>query len=179
MTIDDITDKIVELTGLLLNMDINTGLIRQAYATDGQPFQAIAEDVIYVYAMAVDDAINKQIDSEYLDSTGTLVSQNLSYTRVISVQWVFYGDSYLENAEKLRLRLFNSVAQEFCELNNLKLIPNVYEIKRNNELFQGRWWKRCDFMAQFNNNYSDQIDVETIGTVEIDLNNRNIEIIEN
>lgn len=178
LTLKQIEDLFQNITTQMLGLDPtapeNQGVVRVAWPTTGAPAWKITQDRIFIRVTPVDNDYNKQVSTQYEPVDSTIVNQVISHTDVISVNWVIYGPNSYDNAKKIRSSLFLSKFKMMLSANKIYLITNVPEVMRVPELYNGQWWDRSDFSANFNQlvinkedvNYIKSVDV-TIGTPKI------------
>ena len=132
------------------NKAINQEKVRIAWATGGAPSWKITEDVTFIKITPADDPIIQQRDVVYTGDDAHNSNRIVSYTRNHLVDWTIYGPACYENADAIRNGLYQPEMKELLSDNNIALITNIPGPRRVPELFDGRWWQRCDLTAQFN-----------------------------
>lgn len=122
--------------------------IRISWPTDGAPSWKIDDNVIFLSVVDEGNAdIAQMVDSVFEDAgDGYLLTQGI--TRVLKVTMVAYGPKSYYFLSKIRLALLNGC--DTLRNANIFLVPSADSPQRAPELFQGRWWERCDLALRFN-----------------------------
>lgn len=120
--------------------------IRIGYQPEGAPGWKRTDNVGFILVTPTGDPITQQTEISYTRADEETALRSASYTRVIQVTWTFYGPSSFDDADKVRNGLFVNPAL----FDPLKLVTNVSPPFRFPELFEGQWWERSSFTAQFN-----------------------------
>jgi hypothetical protein len=164
-------------------------LVRVGWQTTGQPFENVADDICYLRAVEDDDPYNRVRDvkifaTEYDEGLyneggyggGGYVggyTQVTTYTRVWRVSWTLYGPNSFDRARMLRSALFSQSSHDLLAGSNLYFVTDVSAPRRVPEYFNGQWWERMDFEAQFNEAVSEVQAMTTVSTVEVIVENAN------
>ncbi len=169
LTRQQIEDLFWTLTCQLLGLDptnlTNASAVRIAWPTDGAPAWAISDDVVFLRVTPGGGPIIQQRDMTYAEGTVETANVTTSYTRVWDASWIVYGPNSSENADLIRSGLYGVD----LSANNLYLVLDLPNPQRAPELFDGRWWERSDFAAQFNELVQRQGTVPTISGVNIQI----------
>lgn len=130
--------------------DNSFDLVRVGWQKRGQPTGTIDEDVCYIRVVEDDDDFNRQRDISQVANDDSTVLQVTNYTRVWRNFWTFYGPNSFDRARIIRSKLFGSSSHDTLAAWNVYFVPNSSAPTRIPELFEGQWWERVDFSAQFN-----------------------------
>lgn len=125
--------------------------IRHAYQGIGQPGIERAQDIVYINLNYVNDDYYSQrhvMFSGDLDDTDA--TREVFYTKVISVQWSFYGPQSFDLADSLRNGLFNDSPNEILSASEIFPVLGFPSPVRAPYSFNKQWWERVDFTANFN-----------------------------
>ena len=179
LKLKDIEDLIQSLTTRMLGLDEddpkNADKVRISWPTGGAPAWGITDDVVFLRVNnSPNESITRQRETEYLP---TYTEEDLdddaksivSYTRVHTVQFLFYGPNSFDNADVIKNSLFKPEYKEELTKKNLFLILNVPDPIRFPELFNGQWWERTDFAISFNELVKRQGTVPWIKSTNIKL----------
>lgn len=102
-------------------------------------------DVCFVSVTPEVSDIERFRDQEYNNPTDTL-----KYTRVVRVDFIFYGTNAWENALNLKDALNYHTNTDLLRQNNLALITSSTSPVRMPELFNTHWYNKCTYSASFN-----------------------------
>lgn len=102
-------------------------------------------DVCFVSVTPEVSEIERWRDQEYNNP-----SDVLKYTRVVKVDFIFYGDHAWENANELKDALNYYENTALLRSNNLALITDSTSPVRMPELFNSNWYNKCTYSASFN-----------------------------
>lgn len=157
LTLKEIEDFFQNITSLMLGLDmtqqINQGKVRVSWPTEGAPSWKISEDIVFLRITPIDDkqarTLNIIYDTNSIDNIN--LNKETGYTRVHKVDFTFYGPNSYDNADLIRYNLLepNAYKDEFKN-KNLFVIPDIPMPTRLPELYNGQWWDRTDFSANFN-----------------------------
>lgn len=154
LTLKQVEDTFWDLTTRMLGLDplspANAGKVRVNFPTQGAPAFKVDEDVAFISVNTELDPITQQRDVQYSQQSVDNANRLVTYTRVQSIRWTFYGPNSYDNAEKIRSLLFNSAYSDLLAAKNLYLILDVSVPIRAPEPFNGQYWERVDFVANFN-----------------------------
>lgn len=171
LTLKQIEDFFRNITAQMLELDIslpeNHNKVRISWSQAGTPAWKQTDDIVFLRLNNPDDPINRQRDVLYSSLTQDNINQTVSYTRVHTVKWILYGPNSYDNAETIRNALFLSQYQEQINAKNLYLVLDVIAPARFPELFNGQWWDRTDFEAQFNELVTRRETIPTIKTIDV------------
>lgn len=146
----DVTYKIL---GLDPTLAANKGKVRLTWPSNGAPSWKITDDVVFLRVTPIDDkqarTLNIIYDTNSIDNIN--LKKETGYTRVHKIDFTFYGPNSYDNADLIRYTLLepNSYKDEFKN-KNLFIIPDIPMPTRLPELYNGQWWDRTDFSANFN-----------------------------
>ena len=144
--------------------------VRISWPTGGAPAWKIAEDVVFIRILESESLWNRQREVKFLNLVDPdYGNQETKYTRVLMVNWAFYGPHCFDNAQAVRDQMFYELNQEALKQNNLALIPNIAAPMRVPELYQGQWWDRTDLSMFFNEKIVLNYNVPYIKSAEIEV----------
>jgi hypothetical protein len=86
--------------------DPNSQAVRLTWSEAGQPFSQPNEDVCYIMLTLKDDPYDKIRDRTNFSAADPFLNEQWNYTRVWSVQWVFYGPNAVDFARLVRSGLY-------------------------------------------------------------------------
>lgn len=160
---DQINDALCPILQNITGLSNNQIIIQ--HATDGQPFQQIEQDVLYVetYIEQSIEEIFKNREDVY-DSTSETINRTQQASRMLMVHLIVYGpnsDLYIARINEKIYFQSNKLALEGI---NLFLIPDRTEYQ--NKIFEKmgqRWWQRSDLKLRFYNTVQTE---ETINTIK-------------
>ena len=142
-------------------------LVRIDWPTEGQPAWGIGEDIVFIGALLVDDPSDKVRDLVMgVDGSGNPL-ETITQQAVWRASWTVYGPNATLNARKIRAALFWQSTHDLLALSNLYLVPALPQVIRAPELFQGQWWERADFSAEYNEGVTDTYAVQTVRISEV------------
>ena len=151
LTLAQVNDLLQQMTITALGLPENSyASVRIGWQTEGQPFEDITADVVYLFAVEEDDDYNRLRDNLVFSNDNNSVIVAESYTRVWRFSWTFYGPNSFDRARRLRSALFNTASHDAMAAYQLYLITDPAAPVRVPEVFQKRWWERVDFSARFN-----------------------------
>lgn len=124
--------------------------VRIDWPADGAPSWKINDDVCFIRIDFDDDPITRQVETSYepLDSDNATVNQ--SSMDVIGVDWIVYGPHSFDNARLIRNKLFDPTYKDILAASNVALVTDIAMPRRVPEFFNGQWWNRTSFSANFN-----------------------------
>ena len=167
---------IMNILGLLHGSPIDyltpAKAVRVSWPTDGAPAWGITEDIVFLRTTEDDDPINRQRESKYSNKDGQSLNDEVSYTRVISLNLVFYGPNSFKNAQIVRDGVFQDNYRRLLAKDKIYLIPDIPSPQRAPELFQGKWWERTDLELRFNEKIIKVNEIGNIDSVEIIVQNK-------
>jgi hypothetical protein len=144
--------------------------VRIGWQLSGQPGPDVLTDTITVRSTPIDTEFSRLRNSIGLPPESTVITQQDVYTRTWSVHWELYGSDAILNAKLIQSALIKaSFADALLSALNLYVNPNIKEPIRNPELFQGQWWERVDFDAEFNEEITETLTVNTVASVEVEI----------
>lgn len=155
LTLEQLIDVFWEQTTIMLCLDPNnpdnSSRVRKSWQPVGAPTWERIEDVAFIRINSdVNDPITQQRSVTYSPIDVDNTNRSVSYTRVHTVQWVLYGESSWDDADKIRSSLYTQDIKDNFKRNNLFMILDVQCPRRAEEQFQGQNWRRTDFTARFN-----------------------------
>ncbi|WP_103110746.1 phage neck terminator protein [Brevibacillus reuszeri] len=156
-------DCTIKILGLDPSKKENQKRIRKGYPAEGAPAWQRTDNVGFILVSIANDPYSQQIETSYTRASEKTANQLSSYTRVLQVQWTFYGPSSFDDADKVRAALYRSPLL----FSPLHLVTNVPAPIRLPELFGGQWWERTSFTANFNEKVVRSSTVNYIESAEI------------
>lgn len=151
----------------VLNFDETKVLIQ--HSVDGNPFQKIDDNKIYVENYFVNDENSsfKNRNQRYDEDKEVFIRSQQS-TRVVEFNIIFYGPDSDTLLYRLKENLYFSESKIKFENNHMFLIPDSINVtSRLFEKYGNRWWQRSDLHVSFyvtfsvneTNNYYDKFDI--------------------
>lgn len=126
--------------------------VRISWPTGGAPNHKVNEDVIYLRVAESDNEYNREREFQFEDSGSPVdsLTQRLSYTRVMGVNWICYGPNSYENAtiirDSIQFQAFHDMLADYRVFH----IPGDIAPHRVPEEFPGgQWVERVDLMMEF------------------------------
>ena len=154
LTLKQIEDLFQNITTQMLGLDPelpeNQDIVRISWPTYGAPAWKITQDRVFIRVTYSDGDYNKQRHTVYAPKDADTANQTISYTNIVSVNWVLYGPNGYDNADVIRNLVFSEKYRSILAKNNLYLILNVQSPMRIPELYNGQWWERTDITLLFN-----------------------------
>lgn len=145
-------------------------LVRIQYPRGGVPAFKIYEDIAFLHVDELDDSYNRQRELEYINiGAGDTLNQRQFFTRVLRVNWTFYGPSAYEYATNVRDGMFYQEFRDTLAKNEIYVIPEIISPKIIHEPFQGQWWDRSDVSIEFNEHLIREHVINSVGSVDIVL----------
>jgi hypothetical protein len=173
LTLKQAEDAFQLLTLQLLGHDpsarINQGRVRISWPTNGSPSWKRDEDIVFIMLAYDNDPITQQQEMTYQNNDATSLNTELSYTRIIRIQWVFYGPNSSEDADKLRSSLYRPETTERLATNNLAAIFDSNSPMRSPELFNGQWWERSTYYARFNEKVVRRSSIPVLVSADVEI----------
>lgn len=149
LTQTQLEDFFQSLTSTILNTT-DPSAVRITWPTDGAPSWSITEDVCFLKVTPADNPYSHQFHKDYTELDANNATENLTYTNGIRVMWVLYGPNSSDNADLIRSQLNVSSTTQTLAASNLALVTDIPVPVRQPELFDGQWWPRASFYANFN-----------------------------
>ncbi|MHB9004722.1 MAG: phage neck terminator protein [Coriobacteriia bacterium] len=146
---------------------INQNKVRISWPTEGSPAWKVNDDVVFIQVNTSSDSYANQREVNYVAKSNGILEAVASYTRVHLIQWILYGPNSYDNADKIRNGLFD--ATEDLRGQHLSLVLDVPQPVRFPEPYNGQWWERCNFEANFNELVVLRSDVPEVSGVDIRL----------
>lgn len=125
-------------------------LVRVSWPAGGAPAWEITDDVTFVRVVESNDPYNVQRHVQSKLHTLSESNQATTFTRVLEVNWVFYGPNSYDHSQQLRDQIYYQEHHDVLARSNVYLVPRNITPRRFPELFQGQWWDRTDLTIQFN-----------------------------
>lgn len=143
--------------------------VRVSWPSGGAPAWAITEDIAFVRVIERDDPYNVQRHVKNKLHTLSHCNLETTFTRVLEVNWIFYGPNSYDSISALRDHLYYQEQHDLLAQSNVYLIPRNITPRRFPELFQGQWWDRSDMTVTFNEKVVRNLAVPYIQTAEITI----------
>jgi hypothetical protein len=142
--------------------------VRIGWEQQGQPFQQIDEDVVYIRDVTVDEPFNKIRYPSWL-TIGGVPTKVVQYARIWKTFWTVYGPNSFDNARVIHSYLMTDeqTAYTLATNANLWLIPNSASPIRFPEKRDEQWWERADFSARFYELVTEQYPAGFITNAEV------------
>jgi hypothetical protein len=144
--------------------------VRIGWQTQGQPTADKTKDVCYLEALEVDDDYNRQRDLETVQQEDGDFYLLMSYTRVWSIRWTFYGPNSFDRCRTLKSALFTQIGHDILVAANLYCVPDIAAPRRVPEIYGSEWWERVDFDVRFNEGVYEVTEANPVTSVEISVN---------
>jgi hypothetical protein len=156
LKLKEIENFFVQMTCKMLNIDTtkeeNLGKVRKAWPTNGAPSWKIDQDIVFLRITPIDDKMARQLNIVYdpnIDDN-TIANKKTGYTRVHKIDWTLYGPNSYDDADIIRISIFDNDYMLEMKKKNLFLVTDVSMPTRLPELYNSQWWERTDFSATFN-----------------------------
>lgn len=143
--------------------------VRVAWPTYGAPAWKITEDIAFIHVTEEDEPINRQREVAYTESGLYTLDEEVSYTRVIGLNIIFYGPTSFHNAQLVRDGVFREKYRRVLSQNKIFLIPDIVAPRRAPEPFQSQWWERTDLDLAFNEKIKKTDEISIIEIADIVL----------
>jgi hypothetical protein len=180
LTLKQIEDLFQDMTTRMLGFDSedaeNSDKVRISFQPVGAPAWKRETNVAFIKVNFATDPITQQRDIRYINASVDNASREASYTRVISVQWTFYGPDSFDNADVVRNALYNPLYSGELKNSNLFLILDVPTPVRMPEPFNGQFWERTDLAVNFNESVTRKAVVPYIKSAGVKLYNEKGEV---
>lgn len=137
------------LTSTILNTT-DPSAVRISWPTDGAPSWKITDNVCFLKITPNDDPYTRPVQTDYGQQDADNAYVNQVSTDGVRVSWNFYGPNSWDNARLVRSQLFTDATTTTLQSNNLALVTDVSQPVRMPELYNGQWWDRALFYANFN-----------------------------
>jgi hypothetical protein len=170
LTLDALNKLFQSLTLQMLGLSATAyDKVRLSWPTEGAPSWKITDDVAFLRCFETDNPYNRQRDVEHTRVDDNTLSQATAYTRVNSIEWIFYGPYSYERAQAVRDQIFYQLNRDTLERNNVYLVPDIAAPRRVPEAFQGQWWERVDLTIRFNELTVRNISIGSIASVPVSV----------
>lgn len=144
-----------------LDVDIDSGKVREAYQQSDAPQFTINDDVIITYLTEKDDSYAHQRSVSYSDSNNSVIRHHKG-TRVWYLHCYCYGPNAYDNADLIRSKILTRALKSKLHSHGVAIVPEIPTIVNTPEQAQGQWWTRYDITLVFNESYDYTEDVGTI-----------------
>lgn len=169
MVLKDIEDVIRKVTLEILGLpnDATTASrVRISWGQTSAPAWGIDDNVTFIRVYQGDDPYNRPKDIQYQNNDETSLIRTEKYTRVIVVDWIFYGPSGFDDADIIRNGLSKN---ETLIKNNLFFVYDRPAPTRTPELFNNQWYERSNFSGRFYEQINRNYTVPAISGAEVIL----------
>jgi hypothetical protein len=143
--------------------------VRVSWQKEGQPAFAITDNVCFLRVTEADGQINRQREPIQAEKDADYCTMNMQYTRLVRVDWLFYGPTSYDDAQDVRDKMLYQAHHDKLALLNVFLVPDVQAPRRTPEQFQGQWWERTDLTMYFNEHVKREEDIAYIKSAVITL----------
>lgn len=169
LTLQQVEDIFVDLTSQILGYNPVTqgNKVRTTWPRVGQPGFKSSDDVVFIKINTEFDPITQQRDVNYSDVSVDVLKRKASYTRVQSIRWTIYGPNAYDIADKIRNAIFLPSVYNALAPYHLFLIVDVQVPVRVPEEFNGQWYDRVDFVANYNEHVIRESDISTLKDIKI------------
>ena len=133
--------------------------VRIGWQQEGQPAWGVAENVCVIMASPEDDPFSRVRDNMYrmTGSPATSLTNEMGYTQVWKMRFVFYGPLGADNARRLVSTMSLDWVDAFLQASNIYAVPVWSRPVRAPELFERLWYERTDVELEFNEQVSESI----------------------
>ncbi|WP_163855817.1 phage neck terminator protein [Paenibacillus elgii] len=166
---DFFQDITIRLIGLDPRAKASQNRVRIGWPAKGAPAWKRDADVGFLLIDYSDDQYTRQMDVTYNESNMDNANRTVSYTRVLRVNWIFYGPNSFGDADMVRAGLFLPQTTMDLAAVNMALITDVAMPIRTPELFAGQWWDRSSFQARFNEKVTRQSEVPYLESANVQI----------
>lgn len=141
--------------------------VRIGWEQQGQPFQQISEDVVYLRCYEIDTQYNRVRDLSYQNSP--VFTEKWNYTRAWETCWTIYGPNSFDNSRLVRSSLFLQGIRDQFAAAQLYWVSDPAAPVRVPELMDSQWWERVDFKARFYEFVTESNNPNYVESVEVNL----------
>lgn len=156
----------VAMTGLA------SKFVRIAYASEGQPAWENTQNVACLSVSVIDNPYDKQRNIAYKDKATPdpdEVEESISYTTVLSVDWVIYGPLSLDLALAIKSNILKPAIRALLRPSNIFPLTEIQAPVRLPYNFNGRWWNRSDVRVLFNLESTEKADIPTFASASVEV----------
>lgn len=148
-------------------------LVRQEWPSKGSPAWSKNDDICFLRAQEENGWYNKVRDQGVGDVTDTGALLTTEYTRIWEVSWMLYGPSAYDRATLIKSAMQLDFTHDSLAAFNVYLMPEIDNVHRSRESFEGEWWERSDFKITFYEQVTETIDTQSVTSVEVLVLNDN------
>ena len=146
--------------------------VRDAWQTQGQPFQDVNTDICYVACVPenVDYRLVRDRTYTTIPAGGGLperVQETWTYTRGWRVTWTLYGPNSTDRARMVHSALFMDYFNDQLNLSSLFPVSDPPEIIRMPENMNAQWFERAEFHVIMYENVTETIIDGIVTSVEV------------
>lgn len=170
-TIKEFEDLLQPVIVSILGWQAQSNDVRIGWIQTGQPAFKITDNVIFITASPVDSEISRHHDS-VMEEGSPDIETTTTFTRVMALDVVAYGDEALDNLTKIRYGMYRINARNTLADADIYFIPNAPEPRRVPELFAGQWWERGDMKLTFNELMTEIENENAVYSAEIEIQNK-------
>lgn len=150
-----------------LTADKNSAAVRLEWATEGQPFQEVNEDVCYIRATLKDDPYDKIRDRTNTPGDDPHLDEQWNYTRVWLIGWIFYGPNAVDLARAVRSALYQDFFTDALGQSQLFPMSEIAEPLRVPEKIGPLWFERADLQCEMYEFVTEKITRQTVASAEV------------
>lgn len=149
LTLTELQEVFYNLFTSMFNSSPPQCKFRWSWPTQGAPAFKVSDDVAFLKLYDIEGTLTGQREDSYSQNSG-ISNMATGYTRVLRLDFIFYGPESWENATKVRNQIYWQENHDVLALSNLYLIPKFEPPRRVPELWQGQWYERSDLSMTFN-----------------------------
>ena len=156
-------------TGLQVDIVSAYFAVRIGWQPEGQPAWTIGQDLCSLEAYTENEPYSKVRDGFYTPNDDVSVAEQMGYSQVWKIRFVFRGPNAADHARLL----VSAMSLDF--VHDALADSNIFAVAEKNrpvyvpELFQGQWWKRADVELQFNELVSESLTVPSAAEADVTL----------
>lgn len=159
---------------VLVTNPASNSAVRLAWQTQGDPAWAITDNIVFIEAVEKESNYSKIRDQATADNEdGLTATVTLQYSRVWTIRLSSRGPGGFDACRIIKSALLLDWTHDSLALSNLYVNPSFSATVRIPELKSGRWWARLDFNFDVYEGIIETIVYNTIGSVQIQVNNNN------
>ena len=160
-------EVVVQITSLLPQN------VRIGWQPESQPGFNLEQNVISIMLTIEPDPWNIQRDVIYEYVNDLVISEEVTYYRVLNVRFEIYGPNAFDISDQLRSGILSNSSLMALMALNVAPLTDIPAPIRIPYLFNGRWWDRADLTAIFNNRVTRTTEVDPLSGATIQIIDRN------
>jgi hypothetical protein len=142
--------------------------VRNSWPQKGSPGFAITDDTLFIRCVLDPTTYNVRDQYTKIDpNNDKQILKNRSYTRQWRVAFVAYGPNACDSLRLISSMLLEDFPHDTLAASKLYLMPDLGTPVRNPELYEGQWWERWDFAADFNEEVCESITVIRVASIPV------------